>query len=1016
MMTMPALKRMRFWSFLLLGTLTFALTGVKEAHAAPLTYVGGAEGAATSVAFNVSLTALTGGAASAAAAGDLVIVSDGFVGTTDGDPGVGTVGYTEIADLYRSDANDANFSVNWKIMGGTPDTTVSCNGSGVTTSVSVCAVHVWRNVDQTTPLDVTSTTATGANSGVPNGPAITPVTSGAVVVTAGLGTSAAAITEVTVPTGYGNLVSANPASDPGLTARIGVASKAWVSGAEDPAAWGGFDTANVNSWGAVTLAIRPELLTTLADGTNPGNSTIAPSAAITDLDAFTLATSAGTDSVTALTVTLTGANSFDSLSEVRITSDDGATLYFAAVAPTSNTVSFSGGTPIPVSTTATTFKVRITPKTHANMPVPPGLSYTVGGTVTAFTSTNAQAGTDGASATITVDNLSPGNVAGTSGTAGDAQVALSWTNPGDADLNSIVVLRSTAAVVATPVEGTTYVVGNTIGASTVACVVTSPTATCTDTGLTNATAYHYRIFTKDNNGNYDVGVIPTGSPFTPSALACYAVASANWNVATTWASTSGGVPGTCGSAALFIPGASDPVIIGETNTAYTVTIPAGYSASALSVVIGAFTSACATAPTGSKNLTLAASTSSLAVGGNVTLCRQGGAATSALSAGAGTVTVSNLTLGGTTGGTQLTDLTISTGTVTVSGSLSPAGADGRVTFSGAGTLNIGGSFGDGATFTASTGTVAYNGSGAQSVGAYTYNNLTVSGTGTITNAGAITVSTALSGSGTLTQGTNATLTIGGTSGITGLDAATNSNTVTYSGTAAQTVKATTYHHLTVNNAAGLTINSNVTLNGTLTLTSGNITTGANTLITAASCPGSVSRTSGHIAGNLRLTVPSTNPETCTFHVGDANNYAPITVTKTGTNTGTLTGSSTAGEHADTTAGTSGIDKTKSVNRYWTLTGGTLASGTPYSATFQFCNGTGTGCGVNDVDAGATTANFIVAKKTSSIWTLPTVGTKTSTTTQATALSTFGEFAVGEPVSTTTTYSRERAWGYQREVY
>ncbi|MBI4457919.1 hypothetical protein HY633_03075, partial [Candidatus Uhrbacteria bacterium] len=144
-------------------------------------------------------------------------------------------------------------------------------------------------------------------------------------------------------------------------------------------------------------------VTTIADGTNPGNSTVAPSSAITDLDAFTVSTSLGLDFITGLTATLTGASSFESLSEVRITSDDGATTYWSAVVdPGSNTVNFSGGTPITVSTTPTQYKIRITPKTHLNMPAPPGTSYGVGGTVTAFTTTNTKAGSDSGSATVTV--------------------------------------------------------------------------------------------------------------------------------------------------------------------------------------------------------------------------------------------------------------------------------------------------------------------------------------------------------------------------------------------------------------------------------------------------------------------------------------------------------------------------------------------------------------------------------------------------------------------------------------
>ncbi len=268
-------------------------------------------------------------------------------------------------------------------------------------------------------------------------------------------------------------------------------------------------------WAIAAVPIKPAPeTTTLGNGSDPGSTTLAPGDVATMADAFTFQTSGGTDVINAVTVAL-AAGSSGGLSLVEITNDAGTVVYGSVANPASDTPSISL-TGLTATTTPTQYRIRVTPKSHAAMPVPPGSSYTVTARVSDWTGTNQKAGSDAAGATVTIDNLSPGNVTASTATAGNAQVTLGWTNPGDGDLGTIIVLRRAGGAVGdAPVEGATYTVGNTIGSSTVACVVTAPAAGCTSAGLTNGTVYHYKIFTRDTRGNYSAGAVPGGSPATP---------------------------------------------------------------------------------------------------------------------------------------------------------------------------------------------------------------------------------------------------------------------------------------------------------------------------------------------------------------------------------------------------------------------------------------------------------------------------------------------------------------------
>jgi len=280
--------------------------------------------------------------------------------------------------------------------------------------------------------------------------------------------------------------------------------------------------ANSSLQAKMSIALKPPPIMTLGNGTDPAGASLAPGGAATMNDAFTFVTTEGSNQVTAVVVGL-ATGTAAGLSLVEVTNDGGSTVYGSVTDPGSDTPSITLSTNTLTATTASTqYKIRVTPKSHANMPAPPGATYAVTAKINSWTSTYSQSGSDTAGTTVTIDNLSPANVTVASCTAGNGQVSLGWTNPADSDFNSVIVLRNTSAVADTPVEGTGYAVSSTIGSSTVVCSTSS--TGCTDTGLTNGTPYHYKIFSRDTNVNYSsAGVVPTGSPCTPAAVASFNV-------------------------------------------------------------------------------------------------------------------------------------------------------------------------------------------------------------------------------------------------------------------------------------------------------------------------------------------------------------------------------------------------------------------------------------------------------------------------------------------------------------
>ena len=212
---------------------------------------------ATAVTF-----ALTGGLASVPAAGDLVIVT-AVTGSAAGTPAMAITtptGYTALGQLNQSAVTaDTSMDVSYKVMGGTPDTTVTIPGTTNNAWAEAYAIQVFRGVDSTTPMDVAAVSAGGTATGRPNPASITPTTAGAYVVICGGGAAGTGAT-YTAPANYTtNFLTANGADT--TDAMVGCGYRAWTSGAEDPAAYTGGTTGANDSWCAYTLALRPAVVT-----------------------------------------------------------------------------------------------------------------------------------------------------------------------------------------------------------------------------------------------------------------------------------------------------------------------------------------------------------------------------------------------------------------------------------------------------------------------------------------------------------------------------------------------------------------------------------------------------------------------------------------------------------------------------------------------------------------------------------------------------------------------------------
>lgn len=225
-----------------------------------ISYVGGQTASITaSTATNTDITfSLSGGSASTPAAGDFVVIAYSIGSTVARVPAVNTAGYTQLTQLNAADTFDANLRVAYKRMGGTPDTTVQVGPTLATTDAGFVTIHVFRGVDPTTPLDVTHTTATAANSGTPNPPAITPANANNVIYVVGSnGHGTTGTMTASYATAFLTGQNITPTNKTTMGAGYVTGQSAGVS--YDPAVFTWSANVNTQGWCAYTLAIREEI-------------------------------------------------------------------------------------------------------------------------------------------------------------------------------------------------------------------------------------------------------------------------------------------------------------------------------------------------------------------------------------------------------------------------------------------------------------------------------------------------------------------------------------------------------------------------------------------------------------------------------------------------------------------------------------------------------------------------------------------------------------------------------------
>jgi hypothetical protein len=261
----------------------------------------------------------------------------------------------------------------------------------------------------------------------------------------------------------------------------------------------------------------------------------------------------------------------------------------------------------------------------------------------------------------------------------------------------------------------------------------------------------------------------------------------------------------------------------------------------------------------------------------------------------------------------------------------------------------------------------------------------------------------------------------------GFTAGTGTVTLTgsFAGQAIGGASSTTFNNLAASKAANdLAVNTSARVNGVLTLSGGKIVTGANKLTVGPAGSIGGAAASRYVVGYLEKVFPAAGA--FSFEVGDPANWTPVAATFASLGAAgnlTVSAPTAPADHPNTSAGTSGIEATRSINRYWIFSGITL--GGSADLTFNYVNGIPV-----DRDAAANAAAFVIgrgatcagagAARSCVSWSRPTLAGVPGNTQASVTGVTFAagaadsDFAVGE--AATGYFAREPEFIYSRELY